>query len=42
MKKTLLLVLLLITFGLNTILKADDDFTNAIVKAKASLKTAIR
>ncbi|MBP9095120.1 MAG: hypothetical protein KBG21_00845 [Ignavibacteria bacterium] len=41
MKKTLLLVLLLITFGLNTILKADDDFTNAIVKAKTSLKTAL-
>lgn len=41
MKKTLLLVLLLITFGLNTVLKADDDFTKAIVKAKASLRTAI-
>jgi len=41
MKKTLLLVLLLITFGLNTVLKADDDFTKAIVKAKASLKTAM-
>ena len=41
MKKTLLLVLLLISFGLNTVLKADDDFTNAIVKAKATLKSAI-
>lgn len=41
MKKTLLLVLLLITFGVNTVLKADDDFTKAIVKAKTSLKSAL-
>jgi len=42
MKKTLLLVLLLITFGLNSVLRADDDeFTKAVVKAKETLKTAI-
>lgn len=39
--KTLLLVLLLITFGLNTVLKADDDFTKAIVKAKKNFKSAM-
>lgn len=41
MKKTLLLVLLLITFGLSSALRADDDFTKAIVKAKETLKTAM-
>lgn len=41
MKKTLLLVLLLITFGLNTVLKADDDFSKAIVKAKKNFKSAM-
>lgn len=42
MKKTLLLVLLLITFGLNTVLKADDDdFTKAIVKAKKNFQSAM-
>ncbi|MBS1514665.1 MAG: hypothetical protein JSS63_06520 [Bacteroidetes bacterium] len=41
MKKTILLVLLLVSFGLNTALKADDDFTKAMVKAKQSLKTAV-
>jgi len=42
MKKTLLFLLLLITFSLNQVVRADDDeFTKAMVKAKKNLKTAL-